>query len=247
MNTDLTYVGGPTMLITLDGVRFLTDPTFDPAGSAFTSAAGVTLTKTMGPEVLPETLGHIDAVLLSHDHHFDNLDERGRALLPSASAVLTTTAGAERLAGNAVGLAPWDERMVTSGDGTRVRVTATPARHGPAGGDRGPCIGFVLERETHRDGAIYVSGDTVWFEGVEEVIRRFPRVTTAVLFLGAARLSADSAHLTLTAEEGIQIARAWPEATIVPVHHEGWRHFSESRADIERAFSAAGLASRLRW
>jgi L-ascorbate metabolism protein UlaG (beta-lactamase superfamily) len=201
----------------------------------------------MGPVATPESLGHIDAVLLSHDHHFDNLDQRGRALLPSAGTVLTTTVGTERLGGNAVGMAAWDQRTITSAKGHEVRVTATPARHGPSGGDRGPCIGFVLESQSHPDGAVYVSGDTVWFEGVEEVIRRFPHITTAVLFLGAARVSAAASHLTLTAEEGVIVARALPKAIVVPVHYEGWKHFSESREDIQRAFAAAGLESRLHW
>jgi len=51
--------------------------------------------------------GPIDAVLLSHDHHGDNLDTAGRALLPAAGVVLTTVAGARRLGGNARGLQPW--------------------------------------------------------------------------------------------------------------------------------------------
>jgi hypothetical protein len=46
-------------------------------------------------------------VLLSHDHHADNLDDDGRALLPSAGAVVTTDSGARRLGDHARGLAPW--------------------------------------------------------------------------------------------------------------------------------------------
>jgi hypothetical protein len=55
-----------------------------------------------------------------------------------------------------------------------------------------------------------------------------------------------SAHLTLTAAEGVTVARRFPEALIVPLHFEGWAHFSESRGEIERAFSAAQLSHRLR-
>ena len=66
--------------------------------------------------------------------------------------------------------------------------------------------------------------------------------------MGAARVeSVGPWHLTLTAGEGVEAARAFPQATIVPLHYEGWKHFSESRADIERAFDRAGLANRLRW
>ena len=69
-----------------------------------------------------------------------------------------------------------------------------------------------------------------------------------VLFMGAARVTAvGPAHLTLTAAEAVTTARAFPDALLVPLHFEGWAHFSESRADIETAFAKAGLAHRLRW
>jgi L-ascorbate metabolism protein UlaG (beta-lactamase superfamily) len=242
----VTYVGGPTALIELAGVRLLTDPTFDPAGTDYPTAV-YTLHKTGGPAVESNGLGALDAVLLSHDHHFDNLDRAGRALLPRVPRVLTTVAGAERLGGTALGLAPWQSVELPSADGRRVRVTATPARHGPADGDRGPVIGFLVADAAAAHPAVFVSGDTVWFEGVAEVARR-ARVGVALLFMGAARVrEVGPAHLTLTADEAVEAASAFPGAAIVPLHFEGWRHFSEGRAEIERAFREAGLADRLRW
>jgi hypothetical protein len=70
-------------------------------------------------------------VLLSHDHHFDNLDHAGRSLLGSAEQVLTTVEGAARLGAGAVGLAPWQHTELRSAHGETLRVAATPARHGP--------------------------------------------------------------------------------------------------------------------
>lgn len=104
-----------------------------------------------------------------------------------------------------------------------LRVTGTPARHGPASLDRGPVTGFVMAFVDAPEHAFYVSGDTVWYEGVAEVARRFV-VRTAVLFMGEARVPAvgtDDA-LTMTAEDGIDAARAFSDATIVPLHYEGW-------------------------
>jgi len=137
-----TYVGGPTALLELAGLRLLTDPTFDPAGTEYRTPV-YTLRKTSGPAVAADALGPIDTVLLSHDHHFDNLDHAGRALLSRVPLVLTTPAGAERLGGHAVGLAPWESVVLEAPDGRRLRVTGTPARHGPADGDRGPVTGFL--------------------------------------------------------------------------------------------------------
>jgi hypothetical protein len=98
------------------------------------------------------------------------------------------------------------------------------------------------------DHPIYVTGDTVWYEGVAEVSRRFPSTRIVVAFMGAANVAvAGPDPLTLTAEDGVNVARAFPNAVIAPVHFEGWAHFTEGKTEIETAFRAAGLDGRLRW
>jgi L-ascorbate metabolism protein UlaG (beta-lactamase superfamily) len=94
----IAYIGGPTALIQFGGLRFVTDPTFDAAPAEYPSG----LKKTQSPTVAASALGRVDAVLLSHDHHSDNLDNAGRTFLGSAGRVITTQAGAERLKGNAL-------------------------------------------------------------------------------------------------------------------------------------------------
>lgn len=250
----ITYIGGPTALIEFGGLRFLTDPTLDPAGTEYPTAV-YTLKKTIDPAVTEDVLASedadtpvaIDAVLLSHDHHFDNLDNAGRDFLAKAARVLTTADGAGRLGGDPVGLAHWETFDIEAPHGRTLRVTATPARHGPEGGDRGPVIGFVLAYADRPNDAIYISGDTVWYEGVEEVAKRFD-VAVAVLFMGAAKVAVAGPHaLTMTAEDGVNAARSFKRAAIIPLHFEGWEHFTESRAEIEPVFAEAGVGDRLIW
>jgi len=239
-----TYVGGPTAILDVAGLRFITDPTFDTGGTAYETPVYV-LHKQASPAVDENVLGNIDAVLLSHDHHFDNLDRAGRAMLPRAGRVFVPPVGAERLGSNATGLSPWETVTVSGAAGQRLSLTGTPARHGPVDGDRGPVTGFLISDE--RGAAAYVSGDTVWYEGVAEVTRRAD-VRVAFLFLGAARVrEVGPAHLTMTADEGVLAARAMPNAAIVPLHYEGWQHFSEGRAEIDRVFTDAGLRGRVHW
>jgi L-ascorbate metabolism protein UlaG (beta-lactamase superfamily) len=149
-------------------------------------------------------------VLLSHDHHFDNLDHAGRQLLPSATRAITTVAGAQRLAGNAIGLEPWQTLDLPAPGGETVTVAATPAQHGPLVGERGPVVGFILTRSSEPESAIYISGDTIWFEGVEKVIERFPGIRVAVLFMGAAHVPVLPTNITLTADEAVFIAKSLP-------------------------------------
>lgn len=243
----ITLIGGPTALLEIDGLRILTDPTFDAPGSEFVRGA-ITLRKTTGPALSAAEVMPVDAVLLSHDQHFDNLDHAGRALLPEVRAVFTTPSGAERLRGNAVGLKPWQSSAISSEDGAvMLHVTATPARHGPPGIEplSGEVVGFVLQSARTPDSAIYVTGDTVWYEGVAEVAHRFP-IRTIILFAGAARVKdRGPAHLTMNHEDALATASAFPEAHIYPVHYEGWEHFSEGAQILKDTFTQREVKSRL--
>lgn len=236
----ITLIGGPTALIEIAGFRFLTDPTFDGPGEY--KLPHVTLTKTSRPALTLNQLGSIDAVLLSHDQHSDNLDNSGRDFLKRAPRVLTTTVGAQRLGGKIEGLRPWQSVGLTKPNGASITITATPARHGPAGIEplAGDVIGFVLDDGGNQ---IYITGDTVWYDGVAEVSRRF-KANVVLLFAGSAQTRGPF-HLTMDTNDAIETAQAFPGAVIVPVHYEGWLHFKQSGDDLFEAFDALGFASRL--
>src|SRR5258708_33194626 len=97
----IARVGGPTALIEIDGFRLLTDPTFDLPGAY--QLPHVKLEKLSGPALGAEAIGEVDAVLLSHDQHADNLDQAGRDFLAKAKRVPTTIAGTKRLSQHAEG------------------------------------------------------------------------------------------------------------------------------------------------
>ena len=83
----------------------------------------------------------------------------------------------------------------------------------------------------------------MWYDGVAEVARRFtPRIV--ILFAGAAK-TRGAFHLTMDANDAIEAAHAFPEATIVAVHNDGWAHFTENEGDLSKAFQAVGLGGRL--
>jgi len=241
----VTYIGGPTALIEFGGLRLLTDPTLDPAGTDYPTAV-YTLHKTSGPALSADDIGRLDGILLSHDHHFDNLDHAGRALLGGPVPCFTTAAGAERLGAGARGLSAGDRILLPTPDGGEVELTATPARHGPANGDRGPVIGFLL-RQAGTGPALYLSGDTVWYDAVARLGQSF-EIPVALLNLGAAKVAvAGPEPLTFTALEAVELARAWPDTLILPLHFEGWGHFTEGPAAVRQAFAAANLSHRLLW
>jgi L-ascorbate metabolism protein UlaG (beta-lactamase superfamily) len=247
----LCHVGGPTVLIEIGGWRLLTDPTFDAPGRRYSFGWGGSSRKLAGPAIAAADIGPIDAILLTHDHHGDNLDDAGRALLPYARHVVTTRAGARRLGGEARGLAPWETARLEAPGRPAIDVTATPCRHGPAPLRfvYGEVIGFALRWDGQQHGALWISGDTVLYDGVRQVADRL-EVDTALVHLGAVKFGVTGPlRYTLTAREAVELCTLVRPRTVIPVHYEGWKHFSEGRKEIEDAFARAPreVSAALRW
>jgi L-ascorbate metabolism protein UlaG (beta-lactamase superfamily) len=234
----VTHIGGPTALIEVGGWRLLTDPTFDAPGRKYSFGWGTSSHKLAGPAVMPQDVLPIDAVLLSHDHHDDNLDDAGRALLPQAETVVTTRSGARRLGGNARGLDPWQITLLEAPGRPAIEITATPCRHGPPLSHPlvGDVIGFALRCN---DRVLWISGDTVLYDGVRQVAERM-RVDTAVLHLGGVRFPITGPlRYTMTARDAIELCGTVRPRLAIPIHYEGWGHFREGRDAIERELAGA--------
>jgi L-ascorbate metabolism protein UlaG (beta-lactamase superfamily) len=259
----VTHIGGPTTLIEVDGWRLLTDPTFDAPGRRYSFGWGTSSRKVAGPAMAVGDLPPLDAVLLTHDHHGDNLDDAGRELLASAGTVLTTGAGARRLGGGAQGLAPWEIFRLDAPEAPAtpaaleaparpaIEVTATPCRHGPPLSRPivGDVIGFALRWDGQEHGALWISGDTVLYDGVRQVADRLD-VGTALLHLGAVRFSLTGPiRYTMTAQDAVELLGLVGAHTVLPVHYEGWTHFRQGRDAIEPVFAGAPEPVRdsIRW
>ncbi|MFS4583490.1 MBL fold metallo-hydrolase [Phaeobacter sp. C3_T13_0] len=252
----LCFIGMATVVFEIGGSRFITDPVLDPAGTGYTlgSTGAVRYVNEVGPATAVTDIGPVDYALVSHDHHKDNLDRSGRDFLKTATKTFTTTAGAQRLVQrhgiDAVGMQPWDQRELTLRDGTVLRITATPARHGPPVVAKllaGPVIGFLLEWDGFQDGAVYLTGDTRLFEGVRQVARDFD-VGTVFMNLRAGSFGlTGSVCYSMPATEGAKTAELFPKARIIPLHYDGWSHLSENRSDVLKAFDVPHLNQRLHW
>lgn len=234
---EVTWIGGPTVLLEYGGLTILTDPTFDEPGE-YPDPDGTALVKTHGPALAARDLPPVHLILLSHHEHEDNLDHAGLALVGSGIPTLTTPYAADRLGlPNVRGLAPWES---TTRRG--FTVTAVPASHGPDD-VVGPVAGFVLAAEGLP--TIYVSGDNSELDVVEEIATRYAPIDVAVLFAGAARVPEIDAALTLTSADAVRAARLLGARRVVGVHTQDWAHFSETGADLDAAYAAEGMGDLL--
>jgi L-ascorbate metabolism protein UlaG (beta-lactamase superfamily) len=245
----LTHIGGPTLLIEVAGWRLLTDPTFDPAGGHYAFGWGTSSDKVTGPAVDLTGLPPIDAVLLTHDHHGDNLDTAGRALLPTVRTVLTTVSGSRRLTGADVrGLAAGDVTRLSAPDRPDLEVTATPARHGPPLSRPivGDVVGFSVRRSGELQVLVWVTGDTVLYDRLTDVARGMA-VDVLVVHVGGVQFPVTGPlRYTMTGRHAVELVDLVNPRVAVPVHYEGWSHFKDGRAGIERALAQAPEATRCR-
>src|ERR1700675_2043351 len=123
----VTWIGHSTLLVQLDGVNFLTDPTWADRTGPFGGVIGVA--RYTPPPMRIEDLPPIDFVLISHDH-YDHLDEPTvRRLASLFNPRFVVPLGlkawlADRGITNAVEL-DWGESVAL---GT-LRIVCTPAQH----------------------------------------------------------------------------------------------------------------------
>ena len=164
---------------------------------------------------------------------------------------MTTASGARRLGGSARGLEPWQTTRLEAPDRPAIEITATPCRHGPPLSHPivGDVVGFALRWEGQEDGVLWISGDTVLYDGVREVADRL-EVDTALLHLGGVRFAVTGPlRYTMTARDAVELCRLVRPRTAIPIHYEGWKHFSEGREAIEAELASApqDIRGRFRW
>jgi L-ascorbate metabolism protein UlaG (beta-lactamase superfamily) len=252
MEIALTHSSTACVLLEIGSIRILTDPVLDDGSRDYKLGPLAWSTRYKGPSIPKEQLLPIDAVLLSHAHHKDDLDDTGMSIVRRAMRVILGPKGVRTPTADAELLSPWEETTISGKNGERVRVIATPARHGPKwlpGTSR--VVGFVLQWDGQEYGALYISGDTVFFRGVQEVAERF-RVSTAVLHLGAVHFWPPWPPLIRFTFNGRETARAASllgARSVIPIHYEQsvWSHFHETVESYRREFEHAGVGPAVKW
>ncbi|KAK7535786.1 putative Zn-dependent hydrolase of the beta-lactamase protein [Phyllosticta citribraziliensis] len=250
---NITHIGTATAILEIDGVNFLTDPFFSPAGSAF-DLGFITLKVDEDPGLGLDKLPPIDAVLRSHEDHVDNLDELGRRLLDGRK-VLTTMDGAKNLAPRPAvrGMRLWETITDYEVGGKRFTVTTTPCKHLPGG----ESTGFLLHHDTFgftdgKPNAIWFSGDTVWIPELAEIRNKY-HVLVAVLNLGGAHapnvldMEGPEINITMDGKQGARALRETGADVLVPMHFAEWGHFKQHGKELREAFEAECIMDKVRW
>jgi L-ascorbate metabolism protein UlaG (beta-lactamase superfamily) len=255
MEVTVTFIGNATTLISGGGVTLLTDPNFLHRGQHAYLGYGLVSKRLREPAIDIDELPPLEAVVLSHMHG-DHWDRRATTELDHELPVLTTPDAAKRLAhrgfGSALGLSTWQAHTIVKGD-TVVNVTSLPGRHAPAPIHRmlPPVMGSMLEftsgGQTRR---LYVSGDTLLVEELNEIPVRFQSIDVGILHLGGTRLPAGrrlpfGLTVTMDATQGAAAVEALNLPRMIPVHFDDYGVFASPLSDFVAEMKQRGIADRI--
>ncbi|MGV0835707.1 MBL fold metallo-hydrolase [Mycolicibacterium thermoresistibile] len=256
MDISVTFIGNATTLISAGPITLLTDPNFLHAGQHAYLGYGLLSKRLHDPALAIDALPALDAVVLSHMHgdHWDRVTQAG---LDRALPILTTPHAAKRLArrgfGQTQALRTWQRHTLAQGD-TTVTVTALPGRHAPSPIHRmlPPVMGSMIEVSGVDDEVrrLYISGDTLVVEELDEIPRRFGAVDAGVVHLGGTRLPFGR-HLpigltvTMDGRQGTDLVQRLDLPKIIPVHFNDYGVFASPLSDFLAEMASRGLAERV--
>ncbi|AOW85280.1 MULTISPECIES: MBL fold metallo-hydrolase [Streptomyces] len=251
---EILFIGNATLLIRYGDLTLLTDPNFLHRGQPAHLGYGLVSRRVTEPAVDVADLPHadLDAVVLSHLHgdHFDRVARRG---LDRGLPFVTTPHGSRLLRGmygfrRATGLRTWQRHTLRRGDSS-VRVTSLPGRHapGPARFLLPPVMGSLLEfgdRSGETRLIVYLSGDTLMYDGLREIAERFPDIHLAVLHLGGTTLPGGLV-VTMDAEQGADLLDLLRPRRALPVHYDDYPVFRSPLQDFLDEADRRGHDARL--
>lgn len=245
------FIGTATVILRYAGITILTDPNFLHKGDHVHLGYGLKAQRLTNPAIEFDKLPPIDLIVLSHMHgdHFDQLVQEK---LDRKIPIVTTPEAAKAL--EEMGftarypLSTWDALLVRKGDAT-LRVTAMPARHGPpvASTPLPETMGSLLEFSGgggKPDYRIYISGDTLVYDDIKEIPRRYPDIDLALLHLGGTRILGVM-KVTMDGKDGVQMMQIIAPHHAIPIHYNDYDVFKSPLSDFEKEVSAAGLQGKV--
>ncbi len=239
----ITHIDTACVLLEINGYRILTDPTLDHAGHWYYHGYGGISKKTDNPAIEVTALGQIDLVLLSHHQHKDNFNAMGKRLTSQVKKVISTHTASQALP-NITGLGAWETTLITDPRIRWIKITATPAQHRPSWIPEfisGPVIGFIIEFYGQERGVIYITGDTVYFRGIEEVGKRYT-IDLGIYHVGKVQFPylTGLGKYTMDGHDLVHAIRSTQPRVAIPIHYRGWSHFREDEQTLRSILNQQG-------
>ena len=248
----ILFIGNATVLIRYAGFTILTDPNFIHMHEQVPLGYGLHATRLTNPAVEIGDLPPLDLIVLSHFHgdHFDQVAERE---LDKSLPIVTTPEATQELGQrgfrNTYMLDTWSSLTVAKGD-VRLCITSMPGRHGPPLADwvLPEVMGSILEFQSPAQTPLfrmYITGDTLVIDDLQEIPRRYPEIDLALLHLGGTKVL--GIMVTMDGEQGVQTLQIVNPRRAIPIHYNDYDVFKSPLSDFQRAVQTAGLEDRIHY
>jgi L-ascorbate metabolism protein UlaG (beta-lactamase superfamily) len=237
---EVYFIGNATTLIRFGGLTILTDPAFLHKGEHVYLGHGVWARREVEPACQIADLPPIDLVVLSH-YHGDHFDDIAAQELDKNLPIVSTADAVEKLSGlgfeQGHALGTWESLVVHKGDAT-LTITAMPAKHATEEEVDGllmPVNGHLLDFSRGSDHLyrLYITGDTMLVDSLEEIPRRYPDIDLGLVHTGGTTFLVTV--VTMTGEQGVKAVEITKPKTAIPIHYNDFSVFLSGLDDFKKA------------
>lgn len=252
LNTgSIFFVGAATVLLRYAGFTILTDPTFIHMHEKVHLGYGLKSKRLTNPAMDIDELPSLDLLILSHFHgdHFDQVSEKN---LDKSLPIVTTPNSLKELSSrgftNLEKVETWKSISFVKGD-VRLDITATPGRHGPLPFSifLPQVMGSILDFHTKNNHLfrIYITGDTLVFNDIKEIPKRYPDIDLILLHLGGATMI--GIRVTMDGKEGVKMLKIINPQKAISIHYNDYDVYKSPLTDFQQEVKDAGLEDRVHY
>ncbi|MBZ5751138.1 MULTISPECIES: MBL fold metallo-hydrolase [Metabacillus] len=241
---NIQQIRNATLVVQYAGKKFLIDPmlaekgTYPPFPNSLRQDQFNPLASL--PTSIANIIHDIDAVIVTH-LHLDHFDDAAKEVLPKDIKMFVQNEEDAKEVKNAgfQNIEVLQEDTVFEG----IQLIKTKGEHGS--GEilkiAGLVCGVVFKHPNEK--TLYIAGDTVWYEAVQEVIETHkPEI---IVVNGGDNQFLEGGSLVMGKDDIYQVYKAAPNAKIISVHMEAVNHWTLSREELKSFSNEKGISSNI--
>ena len=187
---------------------------------------------------LNQLISETDAIVVTHLHR-DHWDVAAQNLIDKSKIIFCQPNDGEKIREQGfVNVQPISASL--NWEGMQIRRTNGQHGTGEIGKKMGEVSGFIF---SHRNDTIYLAGDTIWCEDVEEALLKYNPTVTILNAGGAQFLSGDP--ITMTSTDVLRVHEQFPATKVIAVHMDTVNHCFTKRTDLLKAVSSEGSTASI--